>query len=247
MLKLPRINILIRKTEKWDEITPTQHIAMLENSADRHYVNIEKYLGNIKKWNEYYSSPYVDYRQKLKDLSFESFKKTGLNIEIALDETEHINKPYLPTDDDDWYHPDIGQVSDYFSNPRIKLVYWKAWVFHLSKNSTYDGNTFSIFTEQHGRWMASNGYAIRSPDWGFYRVHNRNKLHLYEPDEVVYIDKPLSVWVQHPASIWELQSFDKPNVNLTKKQPIPDELEWAARYIETSYEFTYAASLIPNT
>jgi hypothetical protein len=196
----------------------------------------------LAKWDSFFPISYYQYRQKLKNLSIRSFRSTGLKTELPpnfVDGTNYINKPYLPTDDDDWYHPSIGnEVAIHFKNPKIKLVYWQAWIFHLSENSTYDGRMFCPFTEHTGKWMASNGYAVRSNNWNCYIGHLNNRLAYYKPEEVVYVDKPLSVWVQHPASIWELQSFDKPNTKLTKKQPIPNELEWAAGYIETSYEFT---------
>lgn len=243
MLKIPHTKILVRRTEKWKEISSDQHFLMVKdkNTHSRPEYKPEKYLDNLQKWNQYFSKSYPEYRQKLKDLSFDSFLKTGLSIEAPQsfrNGDKYFNKPYLPTDDDDWYHPEISQVDQYFSNPLVKMVYWQAWIFHITKNSTYDGSMFSTFGERQGKWMASNGYAVRSSRWGFYTGHTANQLKAYKPEEVVYIDKPLSVWVQHPASIWELQSFDKPNTNITKMQPIPKELEWAAKYIEDSYEFT---------
>lgn len=251
MLKHPRLKILLRRTENWDKLSPAEHYTQVKEklTSGRPYYKPEVYLANLIRWEDSFAIPYTTYRQYLKDLSFQSFKATGLKIEtpLALNKGEQfVSKPYLTTDDDDWYHPNIGlEVDQYFRNPKIKLVYWKAWVFHLSENSTYEGKMFSVHTENNGKWMASNGYAVRDKRWVCYVTHNYNTIQNLHPDEYVFVDKPLSVWVQHPASIWELQSFSTPNDKFIKIQPIPNELKWAERYIRISYKITQSLKKAP--
>jgi len=248
MLKLPQTKIWVRRTEDWSIMTNDKLINQIESkSLNRPYANPNKYIQNVVLWNNTMNISYFAYRQEIKDIAFKSFSATKLKTIVGnftfIDAIK--NSITLPTDDDDWYHPNIADYTEEcFQNPKIKMVFWQAWIYHLSKNSTYDKKNFFTFTERHGKWMASNGYAIRTNEFSKLHCHIRNRLDDYAPNEVIYIDKPLSIWVQNPASIWELQSFDL-DIKLTEWEPIPKELMWAEEYIEKSYQSTQQIKKAP--
>jgi hypothetical protein len=138
-----------------------------------------------------------------------------------LNENMNKNLIVLPTDDDDWYHPDIkSRLEPFFQDETLPILQWQGWVY----NSKY---TEAFHKHESTAYVGSNEYAIRCE-----ATEGEIKDHADIPKDYFKTTEPLSIWVRHLGSLWDNQLGGfRLNPEL-KLSPIPDEIEWATEYIE---------------
>lgn len=230
------IVILIRQTddyEKWSNMK-------LEDIPFNHRVIKEvksKFLQYVTNWNNKYSLNYYKFRARLKEIGQRNLKDTGLPV-IYEDpkvffESNRGNKNLLiiPTDDDDWLHPNIGDELNSF----CKFNYLKSdiivWRNRLCNYWMKDNAIRTAFTEYHDL-VATNSYAVRMggkarlidllAHWEIRRENN------------VFIDRSYSIWVRHPASLCSIKQnqFGVSPPKMAVPKEIPEDLMWAKEYVK---------------
>lgn len=247
MLKYLKSHILLRDTEDWDNLTPESHEQKIysrihsPNPLWRHLL-----YENVKKWNDSLNTNYINYRSELKKIAFNSWNSTSLN---TITNHENSGSYLIPTDDDDLYCPNLNShLKEAFSNSKIKLVYWDCCRFFVSSIKEMKMNAGLVQTKWNVMpYYGSNGYAVRCGlDKKIYFDHVEAKKY-FPPDseEVLYIDKPLSIWVRHPGSACILYTVE---LNLetfknTQMPIIPKNLQWAEDYIDSIYKLTNSINL----
>lgn len=150
-----KIIVLYRQTEDW-----------------LNYVIPNKLLHSLKKedlleWERFYNIKFGDYRFFLKEiasvlLSLYSINEVK-NYPIDFDDDDLI----IPTDDDDWLHPNI---LPYLSDNTCDIFYWNTMVFQSV-------TTFNFHSWYPSHQMcSSNGFAIRGSALKKLKLHSQKNI-----------------------------------------------------------------------
>jgi len=238
------VRLYLRRTECWDKISPEQHIKNLRKNPNLSFLTKEQFeilTNNLNYWNKHCKKSFVKYRAELFEVAKNSWNAAGLEQNII------GLAPTLPTDDDDIFHPDIQDaLFDCFSG-KIKGVYWQSWVFNLGKSKIFQATkkVFSVFNKDNF-YPASNGYCLLSDlNKNLHQLqHHRLAFDKIIKEEILYIDKPLSVWIKTPASSWEMMTMKQSNFEINYIETIPAEIRWAESKIRQIYELTM--DMIPD-
>lgn len=226
---MEKISIFLRSTENWGSLTKID----IENKLnDKIFGNTPIWrpmlLRNIRAWNSCLNVSFAKYRQRLKEIAIKSWLETKLPISDS-------NDIVCPTDDDDWFHPKLHDyIQEGFSNPKINLVYWDCGRY-LAANFGNNSNTIISTDWNQMNYYGSNGYAVRNLNLAEIKNdHVEAKKH-FQPNNtgVLYIDKPLSVWVRHLGSTCLLYShrIKIENFNKIYLPKIDKKYLWAEKYV----------------
>ena len=122
--------VCVRRTIDWGNMTMKSFEDFIRNQGyletDKRVVSYwgkdpyDSFLERIKWWNNCFDLSFFEYRQKLKDIAHINWSDMrGFEI-IDGDDLADLNGDFLvvPTDDDDWLHPDLA---DYLQNDNC---YW---------------------------------------------------------------------------------------------------------------------------
>jgi hypothetical protein len=201
-----------------------KNMSHFSNQACSSLKNWDVFKKNVKKWDQCFNIGYFDYRAELKRISLESFKATGIPI---VDRNELSDDSIvLPTDDDDWFHPDIKQYLDEFFKSGLQVVRWNGWLYDCNRKETFINSD---------TWRGTQHTTPSSNEHAFLKTCSPPRGHTNRPRKCFKIDQALSIWVRHPASFCDLQR----DINILKRfkklkeSSIPLELEWARNYIES--------------
>jgi len=202
--------IVTRRSENWESITWDEWIVSYWKKFNYSFSDekIKAFRDRVALWNKDYLPTYFDYRSKIKSIARKSWELTGLEI-VDLEDVNQFYRDviYIPTDDDDWFCPDISeQLNDLSSD----AVYWNDWKW--CKN---------VF-DQNGQ-VSSNGYVVPGSvakkslleEHGFFKGFEK-------------VDANLSLWLRHFGS-WCYLSRDMSFVDINS-QNLPKELSWAQPY-----------------
>ena len=211
--------ILIRKTEDWGNVnSPFDLTPPFGNK----YISKDKFAKFIVKWNANMSINYFQYRQKMKDIAIKNMQATGIpiatnSIEFLKNNKDNKDLFVLPTDDDDWFHPDIQE--------------------HLLSAIKKDDNYISWVTPR----MSDKGFTPQNPDATFpygyaYRCSEVKLKHLMIHTTVSNdncIDKKLSLYVRNSASIHPVAIGNNvlPEIK-SIPTTAPDDLKWVQPYLD---------------
>lgn len=156
-----------------------------------------------------------------------------------------------PTDDDDWFHPNIRrETMEAFRDPDVMVVMWRPWCcISLRGHKVYEGHVFqkdfSAAIAVGKTIPSSNSYAVRmnTPRYVIFDHGLVKPQHLPAGKKIAYVDKPLSVWVLSAASLYNTLAgvFDPEKVGFLPAVPIPAELEWCRPYYEQLLELNERA------
>lgn len=229
--------ILVRRTVDWGNVTVDKWLEDYnhKDSRSRKQIDLQddlpkesiaKFMNNIKMWHRVFSITYPEYRQELKNIAMFNWERMGCDIvEMPnLKDDKELKDRFrgyllLPTDDDDWFNPYLGDVL-----PRIMekkdadILTWDS-VKYVRLN-----NKEQIFSENKMK-VGSNAYCFNS--------ESASLLSLLNHDYVCHANKlpgTFSVWIRHRASYWRLQNFDL-NVNPIQDSMFPSFLGWADQEI----------------
>ena len=179
---------------------------------------------------------YFEYRHKIQQISIKNFKKLnatilpGLNSMKRVKELKNIVSQYkdvfiLPTDDDDWYSPEIKNIN------KPGLHYWITPRFI----NVEEFMAKPEWAEQKGVFPASNGYGFTKDI-----ILELNNEQVYEllfyhirvfelVKERIKHEKCLSIWNRHPGTAFLLtKEFQSRKIIKKRKEVIlPQKYKWA--------------------
>lgn len=213
--------ICVRQTEKWDTIDEDSfwesydvkfsNLRDFGNSPTPHH-QLNTFRQNIEEWNALYHPNYFKYRNSVKEIARKSWESTGIDV-ISIDQFVHdANTIYIPTDDDDWFDPDIAvTLKSAFADTKTMVASWKGTTYLDGNMIDYDG-------------ISSNGYAFRGiQSLDLLKYHCAAQRH-----PRVTLNCRLSVWVRHLAAWCRLcQRFDQ---RLPACENIGN-MHWASGYV----------------
>lgn len=150
-------------------------------------------------WGDTFNMPYVAFRRRLREIQVDNLCEVGFDQVINLYDLDpkQRNGWVVPTDDDDWFHPDLRQ--ELFKQPHL-LVYWNFC------NYTEGAITVQNSPRERVRFE-SNNYAAFDPrnddllsDHATTNASLRNKV-------VTHLPQVLSVHNRSLASLGMLHSY----------------------------------------
>jgi hypothetical protein len=151
------VTCYIRRTKEWNEqyVFSDQWVGFWR--AD--------YLAQV--WDSTFTMPYRTFRRRLRELQEQNFVDVGFARIINQYEYYPDHSLVVPTDDDDWFHPDVVRAVKDSTGP----VYWNFVQFT-------EGTAFIIDARQHkmpnGNPLPyeTNNYALPAPlDQNLLRDH----------------------------------------------------------------------------
>lgn len=127
-----RVIIYVRSNVPWETITLSNY---LEHPGHTSHICRQKLrdemLHRIRWWNELFGMSYFQFRRELRDISTVCFDNMAgvdaivRDYEVLLKLIRHDRETWiLPTDDDDWYAPELASLCKRFSRERCDLLTW---------------------------------------------------------------------------------------------------------------------------
>lgn len=243
MSNIPLI-ICIRNTTDWGNINED---ALVYPCGI--WINPERDIEFGKRvWHQNTKKSYCEVRSKLKSLAIQNWSSIPeltfildiTNVSLGL-LTEFLGKSFdnyflLPTDDDDWFNPDIYKFLKLHANK--KCIRWPG-----NRYTTVDNGFLNKVTDtRNDRYPESNTYVFTKFGMEHLTEEQKNtviKNHctfydVCEKSDICpfFLDEPLSIYNLHCASISYLVNCkSKP----FKRQAMPQlskKLLWAYPYIE---------------
>ncbi len=239
-----QFRIILRQTEDWANVNFEQWVKRYRKQFERRchsdamgYYDItvrkrqkiNQFLSNVIEWNVKYTPNYFQYRKCLNDIARKTWEATG--IEIASMETwanfHDEDMILIPTDDDDWFRPDIAQhLEKAFEDECVSRVTWKTWLWRQNH----------AFQRVKGfRSMRSNSYALRA--------NRANYDHLFSvwlpamfwnANTSLVLEEALSVYVRNCGS-WTSLSRAPLDQIIKKREHLdlcPKDLDWCKESIK---------------
>ncbi len=135
-----KINIFVRSNVNWRYVTEETVERLYETGGYPYPI-----FNGIKIWNDHFKLDYFSYRRFLQSISEQSWSnirrtdsilKDDYNfIEILVNHEWFENVVILPTDDDDWYAPDISDMisAAYRQNPDADVINWSCGSVHYKR------------------------------------------------------------------------------------------------------------------
>lgn len=156
-------------------------------------------IGEISKvWDETFTISYKNFRRMLNQIQQENFKEVPFDAVINQYEYKH-NEYYgivVPTDDDDWFHPEIVPTLKSVQKPKV------FWNF-----INYTEGVVSVQQSLYERVQyESNNYAMTRSDQILFDYHAKTN-ELYRNKDGFHIDISLSMHNRSMASLGLLHQY----------------------------------------
>lgn len=147
-----RLFIVERRTQDWGKMSLGDLLVQNMNLAYQSKEQLGNYLTIMKEWYDKYPFGFCEYRRRLKAIAHKTWAATGIEV-ISIDDVPKIGPAILlPTDDDDWYNPNIGTLVRENWEENDKALIWEG--------SKLGINTLRI--KPNTKRPMTNAYAIRS-------------------------------------------------------------------------------------
>ena len=171
-----KITCYIRRTKLWAEEYKHSEEWLHKWKADK--------IANI--WNNTFNISYTDFRKELNQIQQENIKEIFFDNVINQYEYKKNNSIIVPTDDDDWFNPQIISELKYYCKP---VMFWnfvnysegcvtvQKPFFHKMK-FIYESNNYSLINPQSEMIIKDHCCANDTLKNGFYidsclSLHNR--------------------------------------------------------------------------
>jgi hypothetical protein len=141
-------------------------------------------------WESVFTTTYVDFRRQLRSLQEENLKEVGFDSIIESYEYAGIEGLVVPTDEDDWFHPDLIEAL-----PAQPIVFWNFGRF--SENIAEVQNSVVERVQ-----FETNNYALHNPESKTFDHVIANRLF---KNKGTHINKCLSMHNRSLASLSVLQ------------------------------------------
>lgn len=214
--------IKVRQTEDWHNLTESSFFENYKSkfeygsnfgkdkTPEKHFNNFKK---NVISWNKKYSPSFFEYRDKVKKLALDTWNDTKINV--SYDDKIVKDVIYLPTDDDDWFAPDIKNILEkIFDQPNVNLVVWNGLCLNNNCVKKY-------------KKISSNGYAFRNIFDPYVLKYHCFPESFLNKNTTFKINQELSMWIRHSASWCILSQNLNIQTSFTKIAP-----DWSINYID---------------
>ena len=262
-----KINIFVRSNINWSYVNQ-ETIEKLHEAGGYPF----PIFNGIRIWNDHFKLDYFSYRRFLQSISEQTWSNIRQTdsilkddckfIEMLVDHERFKKVVILPTDDDDWYSPDISQMLSeaYAENPDADVISWNCGSVHYQK-----GLAFTPFGK---RRFLTNGYAVTGRGveklWEFGQgvgilVLNRHaaaKRIFTEHSGLFNIvdiedDTCYSIKNSSPASLTDIRKLGDGELDIADLsesivgsfEAVPRAMEWAAQHIRCMELINYAPDL----
>jgi hypothetical protein len=174
---------LIRRTKDWNERKEPSGIYLSFWKADL--------IASV--WNELFNISFADFRTMLTKLQQENFKDVPFDRIINSYEYDNDKGLLVPTDDDDWFHPNLVHILR--SHKDKKMIYWNFIEYSEGAVTVHHKPFVGLdFVYQ------SNNYALQEPEDKDCLLNHAyiDRLHRHEG---YYVDAMLSMHNRSLASL----------------------------------------------
>lgn len=217
-----RVRIFLRKTEDWFSVKTDKLVCYYEPNRVNAVID--------GPWKEGVPVPYTEYRGRLKQICMDQWP-----VEYVYFRTEDIEDDdyFLPTDDDDWHHPEIEEFVKkkvwpaefafwdgirHQTNFEFKYEKWSQLYSHLGSNMyALKGSLLKRMHEDHRHLILHD----HTSTWKWAVKYNATSKSLE--------DYVMSVYNMHPGSatcMTFISSAEQLTHSLTKDPVKCHELEW---------------------
>lgn len=196
--------------------------------------------GNKKIWDEKFNLNLFEFRHRIQEIHLDNVHDAGMvcidEFSELIDTIEH-DDIVIPSDDDDFFHPQIRDYLKKFNG----LMVWK------SSSLNFNSLRYSKIDPKAQRHILSCGYAIKG-NWlrkihevkGSEYVFNILHWHWFLRDHKLketYVPYFLSLYNYHCGSVSQLRSeeFKLPTCSTRFPRDTP-EIIWAKPYITRLYQ-----------
>lgn len=134
----------------------------------------------------------------------------------------------LPTDDDDWYSPNISNVLSIYGDK--KFLRWKGMRYSQTLSGEIDDMTDGMHILSNSYAITKSGIELLSPEDQEMMIKNHTMFYTlcekYNQHHFL-IEEKMSIYNLHPASISYLVNCKSHPIELRNMPFIPTGLEWA--------------------
>jgi len=212
--------LYIRKTTDWN--------SMSLDTLNPAVTNLTKLKAGINVWNNTFKTNYFNYRSQLKEISKSNWSQYNTTDLSSVNEDSWI----APTDDDDWFGPEISPQEN------AEFIYWRTLIYvPVSKSSHLN------CTDENDQ-PASNGYAVRGSL--FNRMSEEDKIKILQEHQkslkiakkysnlITFVPQVWSIYNLHPGCAHVLKSVTNKNqlIELFKNEPPESPLRWSKTYTD---------------
>jgi hypothetical protein len=216
--------IFIRKTEDWASIKNIEnykkklrYVWPFSKGIDADNLRkVDQFLECIDFWNKNLNLTYFEYRNELKKISQSTWEKTGIPVlshppgrkiydeniirSLIPKQSRPKNIFLLPTDDDDWYAPDIREHLINHKYTSKDTMAWGSWVLFCNAVGWGGDGHSEVRWNNPDDHIKSNAYMVKISD------HNKR----------CYCDKPLHHVRQGQCSDHPVEALRKDSPQLRK-------------------------------
>lgn len=215
-----RFIIFIRQKIDWEKISEDEFKSQDEKSTIYKLNNSS--IDLLKTWEDMFSCKFTEFRREMKNIAYKQNCKCNIEIlqgkeEIEKEMEREEDAYILPTDDDDFFHPDIFSKLNQIKSENGIILWPEGWVM----------GSKAFKTRPPSRGTGTNTYAIKKStlrtvnkdlQWRLVRHHGSVQRVLYSDlsikdfiDTCEFIDEPLSVSNRHVGTItlWQ-NTINKP-------------------------------------
>lgn len=215
------------------------------------------FIPKVTMWNSIFNIPFSDFRQMLKSIATENHRNVKGAIYTSSTKDIPSNSIIIPTDDDDWFAPDLAcRVQDSYGSIWIGYL-WRRYIVgdrgekeSLRRDCLCETNNYAL--NDATLPMPSSSWEYPSPRypllWHTGGPSNADAFFRSQPKDLIKEISPpnlLAVWNMTMASQTSLQQ-DKATLtreeiieiylrykDLYRSWNLPDELSWAIPHMRS--------------
>lgn len=177
------ITCYIRRSKEWAE----------NYQFNDEHINVWNVKEISSTWNDLFNIRYVDFRRRINQVQQENFAEVPFSY--IVNQYEYVSsKNYgkiIPTDDDDWFHPDIIPILKDIKEP---LIYWNFVNFTKGTITVQDS------TQERVQFESNNYCMSNVVDEKLLKYHTHANA-LYRNQSGFHIDRCLSIHNRTMASL----------------------------------------------
>jgi hypothetical protein len=163
---MPELIIFIRTQVDWSKMTPE----LFMQQSDRKDAALSDHIKKLqeanlpKLWSETFGIDYFSFRLTMSQIAMKQNKLVkNARIVVGLENLRELledNKEYYicPTDDDDWFHPDLYLTSRQFEDPNVGFAQWNTVKYFLPSKFYIVKNDGKNFDQSSNQLMFSKKF-----------------------------------------------------------------------------------------
>jgi hypothetical protein len=212
---------IVRRSAKW-----LKYDTIDDPSFDHYWLQKRNKLQEV--WSQTFNVSYINFRKKINNIRENNLKQLKFKKIISFYDDQKIknilampNQYVYFTDDDDWYHDDIIEIINSYSQPIYTSFVWKPISFHM--NRLFDATKF--FMKYN-----TNNYVLKTPlkfsniNYWSIQHHQTNLIYEHSQDKLEIFEM-LSIynWNLGSVSKWNMDDISSSvlikRLDLCRKEP----------------------------